>query len=84
MEEAFKNNHQYKWLRELPGWCYMALVKPEYAYSYHLLAYPTVTQLVALPKQMCNNSEGAQIVSTHAWILPCPARHESQKPLEDN
>ena len=62
MEEAFKNNHQYKWLHKLPGWCYMALVKPEYAYSYHWLAYPTVTQLAALPKQMCNNSEGAQIV----------------------
>ena len=62
MEETFKDNQQYEYLREMPGWCYMALVKADYHYGFHWLVYPTAMQLAALPQhQMRNMQEGAQI-----------------------
>ncbi|KIM51859.1 hypothetical protein SCLCIDRAFT_12021 [Scleroderma citrinum Foug A] len=61
MEEMFKDNQQYEYLREMPGWCYMALVKADYHYGFHWLVYPMAMQLAALPHQMRNMQEGAQI-----------------------
>ena len=62
MEATFNRSKQFTWIREMPGWCYMALIKSEYRYGYHWPAYPTVAQLAALPHAFRDTLEGAQIV----------------------
>ena len=62
MEATFNRSKQYTWIREMLGWCYMALIKLEYQYGYHWPAYPTMAQLAALPHAFHDTSEGAQIV----------------------
>ena len=62
MEATFNRSKQYTWIREMPGWCYMALIKSEYRYGYHWPAYPTIAQLAALPHAFRDTLEGAQIV----------------------
>ncbi|KAF8348035.1 hypothetical protein F5887DRAFT_1071677 [Amanita rubescens] len=50
--------------RQLPGWCYMALIKQEYHKGYHWPAYPMAAQLAQLPKEMRNNC-GAEITQEY-------------------